>query len=119
MKGGDDAAGDANAFAELPAALEAAVPVRASLPTHRSRHASLTTLLCAQVTFFPEELVALLRSAPLSGASTALAREDLWAEAALLERLLYKSRSQHRSSRHYARLLEVRARACMRVSLLR
>ena len=61
----------------------------------------------------------MLRTAPLSGAADALARPDLWAEAALLERLLYKSRSQHRSSRHYARLLEVRARACMRVSLLR
>ena len=51
----------------------------------------------------------MLRTAPLSGAADALARPDLWAEAALLERLLYKSRSQHRSARHYARLLEVRA----------
>ena len=40
-----------------------------------------------------------------------LQREDLWQEAALLDRLLYKNRSQHRGSHHFRRLLEVRSDA--------
>ena len=43
------------------------------------------------------------------GAQASLEREDLWREVALLERLIYKNRSQHRSSIHFRRLLEVRA----------
>ena len=37
----------------------------------------------------------------------ALERQDLWREVAILERLIYKNRSQHRSSVHFRRLLEV------------
>jgi Domain of unknown function (DUF4477) len=38
---------------------------------------------------------------------------ELWREAALLDRLLYKNRSQHRSSCHFQRLQEVREGWCM------
>lgn len=38
----------------------------------------------------------------------ALARPDLWQEAALLERLLYKNANQHRGAQHFQRLQEVR-----------
>ena len=47
------------------------------------------------------------RSAPCR-LQASLGRADLWAEAALLERLLYKNHSQHRGARHYKRLQEVR-----------
>ena len=36
-----------------------------------------------------------------------LARRDLWYEAALLKKLLYKSKNQHRSSKHFQYLSEV------------
>jgi hypothetical protein len=112
-----DSRGDLDsAFAELPAALHATVPVRgcAAAPGRCAFDGTLTPARPSpkrrvKVTYFPEELVALLRAAPLAGAADALTREDLWAEAALLERLLYKNKSQHRGSRHYERLLEARA----------
>ena len=37
----------------------------------------------------------------------ALARTDLARETALLERLLYKNKQQHRGSQHFRRLMEV------------
>ena len=36
-----------------------------------------------------------------------LARPDLWYEAALLNRLMYKSKSQHHGSKHFKYLSEV------------
>ena len=39
--------------------------------------------------------------------ASSLARTDLWQEALLLEKLLYKNSNQHHSSLHYQRLLEV------------
>lgn len=36
-----------------------------------------------------------------------LSRRDLWYEAALLKKLLYKSKNQHRSSKHFQYLSEV------------
>ena len=46
-----------------------------------------------------------------------LARKDLWYEAALLKKLLYKSKNQHRSSKHFQYLTQVRAEARMRADL--
>lgn len=40
-------------------------------------------------------------------AQGSLARRDLWYEAALLKKLLYKSKNQHRSSKHFQCLSEV------------
>jgi hypothetical protein len=60
------------------------------------------------VAYLPEDVASLLQGLSLQAAAAQLARADLWAEAALLERLLYKSRSQHRGARHFQRLLEVR-----------
>lgn len=42
---------------------------------------------------------------------TALARRDLWLEAQLLEKLLYKNANQHRGAQHFQRLHEVRSPA--------
>ena len=36
-----------------------------------------------------------------------LTRSDLWFESSLLDKLLYKSKNQHRSSKHFQRLQEV------------
>lgn len=58
------------------------------------------------VAYLREEIWSLLP--PLHGCG-ALEAPELWAELALLERLLYKSKSQHRGSRHFQRLVAVRA----------
>ncbi|KAL4437263.1 hypothetical protein ABPG75_004402 [Micractinium tetrahymenae] len=53
-------------------------------------------------------------AAALAGASSTghlqapLARPDLWLEAQLLEKLLYKNANQHRGAQHFQRLQEVR-----------
>ncbi|KAK9845469.1 hypothetical protein WJX81_007310 [Elliptochloris bilobata] len=54
------------------------------------------------------DLDAILSSTSFAELQGALARTDLSREAALLERLLYKNKQQHRASQHYRRLLEVR-----------
>lgn len=40
------------------------------------------------------------RAVPCHAVQAGVAREDLWQEAALLRRLLYKNANQHRSSHH-------------------
>lgn len=77
---------------------------RASLPRPSSGAATGPPSHRQARTLLQRELVSVLPLPP----QAALARADLWAEAALLERLLYKNRSQHRGSRHYKKLLEVR-----------
>ena len=67
------------------------------------------------VAFVPEAVAALLRGVVLSRASLCLSRPELWSEAALLDRLLYKSRSQHRGSRHFDALQLL----CRRLRLLK
>jgi len=44
---------------------------------------------------------------PLPPLQGSLVRTDLWYEAALLSKLLYKSKNQHRSSKHFQYLSEV------------
>lgn len=44
------------------------------------------------------------------GVQGSLTRPDLVREMAYLERLLYKNKQQHRSSRHFQQLLDVRIR---------
>lgn len=60
--------------------------------------------------FFSEALLALLRTVALEPLLPALSRPDLWHEAAVLERLLYKSKAAHRGSRHFERLRELARR---------
>jgi len=57
------------------------------------------------VAFLREEVWQLL---PSLHSCNSLDAVELWAEHTLLERLLYKSKSQHGSSRHFQRLISVR-----------
>ena len=43
-----------------------------------------------------------------AAAPCCLAAPELWREAALLDKIVYKNANQHASSRHFHRLLEVR-----------
>ena len=56
----------------------------------------------------PAGIATLLYSVNLAALQGAFQLEDLWREARLLDRLIYKSKSQHRGTPHYKRLVEVR-----------
>ncbi|KAL0050812.1 hypothetical protein WJX82_007614 [Trebouxia sp. C0006] len=55
------------------------------------------------------------RGANLVALQGSLVRTDLWYEVALLSKLLYKSKNQHRSSKHFQYLTEVKR--CMKLLL--
>jgi hypothetical protein len=61
----------------------------------------------AQLTALPD-LCTFIDRLGIRGIQVSLQRSDLWREAALLERLLYKNKHQHRGSHHFTKLQEVR-----------
>ncbi|DBA79811.1 hypothetical protein WJX77_011348 [Trebouxia sp. C0004] len=67
----------------------------------------------AQTVSYIPDVDSAARGANLLALQGSLVRTDLWHEAALLSKLLYKSKNQHRSSKHFQYLSEVKR--CMRL----
>ncbi|KAL0021447.1 hypothetical protein WJX79_000584 [Trebouxia sp. C0005] len=67
----------------------------------------------AQTVAFIPDVESAARGANFVALQGSLVRTDLWYEAALLSKLLYKSKNQHRSSKHFQYLSEVKQ--CMKL----